>query len=94
MTSQDIKKTIVDKWMPLFFGITEEPCCWLCEQALFNCLFCIIFSVTGAWNCHETPYWSWRDKPCRETAREELLFLLRLYRKVRKGEINGYYPMS
>lgn len=93
MTSQDIKKTIVDKWMPLFFGKTkyrEEPMCWLCQ--LVNawegtCLACVICRETKQRGCYGTPYMDWRENPCRETAREELLFLLGLYRKTRKGEI-------
>ena len=96
MTSQDIKKTIIEKWMPIFFRKRKnqyEPPCWLCElsrnlcSGKVECTHCVVCLFTKHWGCDDTPYWDWRKSQDRQTAREELLFLLRLYRKVRKGEI-------
>lgn len=92
MTSADIKKTIIDKWMPIFFkGESTQPC-HLCLLVGFHCIsvdLCVISQHTGSTGCLDTPFWSYYTNPCRDTAREELLFLIMLYKKHKKLEGEG-----
>lgn len=90
MNSNDIKKTIIERWMPIFFG-KNYPGCYLCYlseyAATLTCYKCLIYKHIGKHHCYDTPYENWLQDKTHENAREELLFLIMLYKKTRKEEV-------
>lgn len=88
MTSKDIKKEILDKWMPLFFGHEEAAWYenWLCKISDDMCSDCLICLHTNIRGCYGTPYEKCEENMTYENVREWLLFLIGVYKKYKKIE--------
>ena len=89
--SEDIKKTILKNWWPIYHQGARHKGCLLCKKynalgSLNICYGCPIYIDTKKIGCLGTPFDTWDNNPTQNNAREELLYLLRLFRKHRKIE--------
>lgn len=88
----EIKKEIIN-WKPIFFAKNAEEMQqafnhWesaLCEKYYgdvnsYICCGCPIMDYTGTLDCKNTPYVEFYNNKAHENAREELLFLMMLYK--------------
>lgn len=87
--SEEIKITILKKWMPIYFKRGHRGKCYLCQlYGKERCLGCPIYFETKRPNCIQTPFILWSNRKARENAREMVLFLCHLFRKNKKYERN------
>lgn len=92
--SEQIKKAIIERWIPIYFdnAMLEETRCYLCEiyktwKNAFYCDKCPVFFYTKETNCGNTPYEKYYLHRNRDNAREELLFLIKLFKHYKRLEI-------
>ncbi|MCR4293649.1 MAG: hypothetical protein NUV76_12320 [Candidatus Kuenenia sp.] len=89
--SEEIKITILQKWMSLYFEENlkdgDALLCYLCQcYSCSECDRCPIKIETGKKECIGTPFRKYYNKPTRANAREMVLFLIKLFRKNKRLE--------